>query len=724
MTGQTISHYTVLDKLGQGGMGVVYQARDTRLDRLVALKFLPPEKLADPDRKARFIREARAASALNHPNIITIYDIASEAGQDFILMEYVAGQTLSQLISGKGLPPKEAIKYALQIADALAAAHAKGIIHRDLKPGNLMVTEDGLVKVLDFGLAKLTEPSGPGESTATAVVGTVAYMSPEQAEGIRVDARSDIFSFGAVLYEMLVGRRAFSGLLREEPAPLLDVPPELDHIVTRCLCKNPNDRFQRAADLRQALEESARALDRPVSLPSIAVLPFANLSADKENEYFSDGLAEDIIDALTKLPGLRVIARTSAFAFRGKEVDISEIGAKLKVATILEGSVRKAGNRIRVTAQLIKAADQSHLWSERYDRDMTDVFAIQDDISQAIVEKLRVRLAGDRPLVKRHTQNVEAYNLFLRGRHCVLRMTPEALAKGKEYLEQAIALDPDYALAYTGMAEYYWTSAFWGFRDPKQFLPKAKSAAMEAASRDDTLAEAHALSGILRGTVDFDWVGAEQEFRRALELNPASPIVRYWYGFFFLRPMGRLDEALSEVRRAVELDPLSAIYNTCLAHLYYARGQYDLAIAQHRRAMDLDPGWYVPHWLLAIQYAHIGMFEEAIASAQKACELSGRNAPAVGILALAYGLAGRPSEARALLEELTTLRRTTYVPPFAMAAVYRSLGELDQALEWLEKGVEEHDLIVVTGLRSDPRYIPLHGHPRYQALLRKMNLEL
>jgi len=296
MPGQSIAHYVVLEKLGEGGMGVVYQARDTRLDRLVALKFLPPERVADPDRKARFIREARAASALNHPNIITIHDIASEAGQDFIVMEYVAGQTLSQLISSKGLPPKEAIKYAVHIADALAAAHAKGIIHRDLKPGNVMVTgpegsgHPGLVKVLDFGLAKLTEPSGPSESTATAVVGTVAYMSPEQAEGIKVDARSDIFSFGAVLYEMLAGRRAFSGLMREEPAPLLDVPPELDHIVTRCLRKNPDDRFQRAADLKQALEESARALERPASLPSIAVLPFANLSADKDNEYFSDGL--------------------------------------------------------------------------------------------------------------------------------------------------------------------------------------------------------------------------------------------------------------------------------------------------------------------------------------------------------------------------------------------------------------------------------------------------
>jgi tetratricopeptide (TPR) repeat protein len=375
-----------------------------------------------------------------------------------------------------------------------------------------------------------------------------------------------------------------------------------------------------------------------------------------------------------------------------------------------------------VTAQLIKASDGYHLWSQRFDREMTDVFAIQDEISQAIVEKLRVRLAGDRPLVKRHTENVEAYHLFLRGRHCIYRMTPESLAKGKEYLEQAITLDPDYALAYAGMAEFYLVSAYWGFMDPKEALPKAKSAAMEALSRDDTLAEAHATLGVARGVSDFDWAGAERGFRRALELNPASPIVRYHYGLWFLKATGRLDEASLQLQRAVELDPLSASYNTALAYLYYARGQYDPAIAQHQRAMDLDPGWYVPHWLLAIAYERMGRLEEAIGEAQKACELSGRNAPTLGILGLACGLAGRRSEARAVLEELTTQRRTTYVPPYAMAAVYRGLGEVDQALEWLEKGVEERDMIIVSGLKSEPRYMLLRGHPRYQALLRKMNL--
>ena len=468
------------------------------------------------------------------------------------------------------------------------------------------------------------------------------------------------------------------------------------------------------------LREAALA---PSPLPSIAVLPFANLSTDKENEYFSDGLAEDIIDALTKLPGLRVIARTSAFTFRGKDVDVSKIGAKLKVATILEGSVRKAGRRLRVAAQLIKAADRSHLWSERYDREMTDVFAIQDEISQAIVEKLRVRLAGDRPLVKRHTENAEAYNLFLRGRHCIHRLTQESLARGKEYLEQAIALDANYALAYTGMAEYYWASAFWGFMVGSEAVRRAKSAALAALKLDDTLAEAHAQLGVARGIGDFDWVGAEQEFRRALELNPASPIVHYYYGLHCLRPMGRLDEELSEARRVVELDPLSARYTANLGYVYDVMGQHDLAIAQHRRAMDLDPSMYMPHSLLAGAYGHMGRFEEATAEAQKACELSGRNARTLGLLAWAYGQAGRRGGARALLKELTTRHRTTYVPPFAMAAAYVGLGKVDQVLEWLEKGIEERDLMIVCSLKYEQVNAPPDAHPRYEALLRKMNLQ-
>ncbi len=716
MVGRTVSHYHVLEKLGKGGMGVVYKARDTRLERVVALKFLPPERVTDPERKRRFVREARAASALNHPNIITVYDIDQADGADFIAMECVSGRTLSQVIAGKPLPVKDALGYAVQIADALIAAHRAGIIHRDLKPGNVMVTEDGRAKVLDFGLAKLTEVTA--ESTLTLVVGTAAYMAPEQAEGQAADARSDIYSFGALLYEMLAGRRAFTGMAREEPAPLTGVSPELQQIVARCLRRNPAERFQTAGELKAALEKTG--LEAHPTLPSIAVLPFANLSADKENEYFSDGLAEEIINALTKVPGLRVPARTSSFAFRGKEMDVSEIGAKLKVGHILEGSVRKAGDRIRVTSQLINVADGYHLWSERYDRRLADIFDVQDEIARAIVDKLRVQLVGDRPLIKRPTENLEAYSLYLKGRYHMAATWVESYTKIKESLELAIKLDPHYALAYAGLAYYYCWAPTFGLSAPKKSFSAATRAALDALALDDTIAEAHMVLGMI-AAFHFDWLRAESEFQRALELNPASSDCHDSYAFAFLGPMGRLQDAAAEFERALELDPLSLIVQCHQGFLSYWRRDYHLAIRQCRRVLELSPNYTLAHFCIGLAAMEAGLFDEAARAVETVLALGGRNALVLALLGLVYARSGRVSEARELLEELVGLAGLSYVSPAQAGWIYLGLEETDKAFESFEKAFED-DSAHMLYLRIFPIYDPIRPDPRYRALLRKMNL--
>jgi serine/threonine-protein kinase len=460
---------------------------------------------------------------------------------------------------------------------------------------------------------------------------------------------------------------------------------------------------------------------------SIAVLPFENLSADKENEYFSDGLAEDILDALTQVPGLRVMARTSAFAFRGKEADVREIGARLSVEHILEGSVRRVGSRIRVTAQLVKASDGYHLWSQRFDREMIDVFAIQDEISQAIVEKLRVRLAADRPLIKRYTENLAAYDLCLKARYHLLKMTPEGREAGRRYCEQAIALDPNYALAHVILAESCFWSAFWGSTDPREAFSRAKSAALEALRLDDTIADAHSALGTVLGSGEFDWHGAEREFGRALELSPSSAIVRYdyaWcYAMWFLVPLGRVEQATFEMRRALELDPLDPFYNSLLGCLLHFSRQFKPAIVQLQHAIDLDPTFSFSYWFLSITYGQIGQLDEAIAAAEKANQFSGGNALMLGTLGRLYGRAGRIVEARQLLEELTARHRSSYVPACALAWAYMGVGELEKGMEWIGRSIEQRDPVTVTSLKITPTYDLLRSHPLYLALLRKMNLE-
>jgi serine/threonine protein kinase/Tfp pilus assembly protein PilF len=724
MIGEKLGPYEIVGSLGAGGMGEVWKALDTRLGRVVAIKKLKERH------SERFQQEARSIAALNHPYICQIHDI----GPDYLVLEYIEGKPLSC-----PLPEKEAVRLAIQIATALEEAHQKGIIHRDLKPSNIMVTDKGSVKLLDFGLAKLYEQDGSlsglttFDSPATqagAVLGTVAYMSPEQAQGQPADTRSDIFSFGLVLYEMLSGRRAFSGtstlvvaaaLMRENPPPI-HTTPSLENILRRCLEKQPSGRYQTISEVKTALEQilkEAAPTKSAESKPSIAVLPFVNLSGDKEQEYFSDGLAEEIINALTKIPGLKVIARTSSFAFRGKEQDITKIAEALRVSTILEGSVRKAGNRIRVTAQLITADDGSHLWSERYDRQMTDVFAIQDEICQAIVDKLRVELTSDRQLIQRQTENVEAYNLCLKGRYYYLKLTPESMQKGKEYYEQAIAIDRNYAWAWCKLARFYFVMGYLGFMPLKATTAQANQAIEKALELDDHLAEAHAVVGMLRAR-HFDWREAERSFRRAMELDPRSQDTWQAYSLFYLVPLGRINEAIAASKKALKLDPLSPHLLHQLGLRYYLNRQYDLAIEHQRNALELDPNYSWAHISQGGNYIETGELDKAIQALESGVRILGRTPYGLSWLGFAYARAGQIDKAKKFLAELQGLAQKEYVIPSSFALIYLGLGEIDQAFDWMEKGVDELDQTVIGNV--SPILDPLRSHPRFKILLRKMNL--
>ncbi len=732
--GVTIAaRYQVIEELGRGGMGIVYKARDIHLDRPVALKVLPAKKVADPERKRRFVQEAKAASALNHPNIIHVYDIDQAEGTDFISMEYVEGRTLSQLIPPDGMPIGEMRKYAIQIADALAAAHNAGIVHRDLKPANIMVSERGLVKVLDFGLAKLVPLTGlesPKTLTAEGTIkGTLSYMSPEQAEGRPVDGRSDIFSLGAVLYEMASGIRPFerktgiltlAAVLREQPPPPRNVPPDLAAIISRCLCKDPADRFQRAEEVLQALQKIGASAVSPA--PGIAVLPFMNMSDDKEDEYFSDGLTEEIINALTKVAGLRVTARTSSFAFRGKELEIREIGARLAVDKILEGSVRRSGNKIRVTAQLINVSDASHIWSERYDRELMDVFAIQDEISQAIADKLRVDFGAERRSSKRSTKSPEAHNSYLQGRYHLAKFTPEGFAAAKQCFEQAIARDPGFALAYDGLAEFYWYLGLFGFAPPKDAFSTGIWAALRAVEIDDTLGDTHALVGMYRKELDYNWPEVRRENQRALELSPSSSVVRLRMAISELMPMGRLKDAVEAVKAAIEANPLSLFDRWWMSVMYYLSHDNDRALEQARFMIDLDPSYFVGHWMRGMICLAQGTLEESVAGFREAAARSGNAPLMLGWLGLGLAKAGQGAEARALLEKLTEISKTAYVPPTCFGWIHLGLGNVDEAFVWIDRAIEGRDPLIIP-IKSYHFLDPLRADPRFQALLRKMNLE-
>ena len=723
MIGKKLGPYEILESIGSGGMGEVWKARDTRLGRTVAIKKVKEQH------SERFKQEARSIAVLNHPNICQIFDI----GDDYLVLEYVDGKPLSRPLS-----EPEAIRLAIQIATALEAAHKKGIIHRDLKPSNIMVNEDRSVKLLDFGLAKLYEQNQSISSLPTAdmpatqagaILGTVAYMSPEQAQGKPADARSDIFSFGLVLYEMLSGRRAFSGdsnfavmeaIVRKDPPPLKTSPP-LEKIVKRCLEKQPSERYQTMLAVKKELEGILEQMQSKASAepqPSIAVLPFADMSPAKDNEWFSDGLAEEIINTLTQIPKLKVIARTSAFAFRGKEQDITKIAEALRVNTILEGSVRKAGDRLRITAQLINASDGSHLWSERYDRTMTDVFAIQDEISHSIADKLRLRYSKESRPDKHGTENLEAYNQCLKGRYHFYHFTASDMAICKECFTQATTLDPNYALAWYWLAKYYWYMGFSGRMPRKVVYGQSNQAALKALELDERLPETHSMLGALRA-IEFDWKEAEREFRAAMELDPDAQEVRVNYGWFYLIPMRRVDEAIIVTEKVLANDPLDLISHGLLGQYYHLIRQWDRAIEHLVYVMELAPN-YPLQQQLGLSYIRKGMVEEGIRSCEAALRLH-RN-EAIGWVGLAYALAGRIDTARQLLEELLDNARKGNAQPAFIAFIHMGLGEIDQSLDWLEKAVDEHDdrtFYILTGSDFDP----MRSNPRYKALLRKMNLE-
>jgi len=750
MIGKTISHYRILEKLGEGGMGEVYLAQDTKLNRRVALKFLPAQLASDEEFKERFKREAQAAAALNHPNIITIHEVAEYENRPYIAMEYVEGESLKKLITKKDLSINKVINMAMQICEGLSKAHQSGIVHRDVKPQNILIDKDGRVRILDFGLAKLKKDAMLTQPGST--VGTVAYMSPEQAQGMEVDQRSDIFSFGVVLYEMITSQLPFKGehdaamiysIIHETPEPLArykaNVPDELQRMVEKAMEKSPEMRYQHADDLGADLRKLKMEIESGVTKtlvtkakpsPSIAVLPFTNLSADKEQEYFCDGMAEEIINALTHVERLRVVARTSAFSFRGKETDIREIGKKLNVETLLEGSVRKAGNRLRINAQLVNVADGYHLWSEKYDRDMggsccpEDIFCIQDEISLAVVDKLKVKLLGGEKarLVKHHTEDLDAYDLYLKGRYFWNKRTQESLRKAVQYFEQGIEKDPGYAPAYAGLADSYILLAEYSLHPPRDAFPRAKAAVKKALDIEETLAEAHTSLAYIKTLSDWDWMGAEKEFRQAIEFNPGYATAHQWYGEH-LTMRGHYAEAIAEVKRAQELDPLSLITGVALAlTLFCGTRRHDQVIEECKKVLEMEPNFGGALNILGMVYRERGMYEDAIQAFQKARTFDEGNTWVTAELGHAYAVSGNKSEAQKVLDELEQLSKRSYVPPDNIALVYLGLGERNLTFEYLEKAYEDRS-VGLPWLKADPIFDNLRSDPRFTALLKKVGLE-
>ena len=810
--GTKIGPYEVLAPLGAGGMGEVYRAHDSKLRRDIALKLLPQAFAHDLDRLARFEREARLLASLNHPNIAQIFGLEETAELRALVMELVEGVTLDEVIrrsrcqTGAGLPTEEAIAIGLQIADALEAAHEAGIVHRDLKPSNVKVRPDGTVKVLDFGLAKANSevrtgtPSSSGDvlpfnaplaeapttTQAGVVLGTAAYMSPEQARGRIVDKRTDIWAFGVLLFEMLSGRPLFAGetvsdtiaaVLTREPSytelPAC-VPPHIRMLLARCLERDPKRRLRDIGEARHQLEHPSSPLptidstsgvqpqsitqgqrqrtlwiavviglaltagavfvwqnrDSVMRLPSgnrslpgssqsIAVLPFVNESGSSDDEYFADGMTDELASALMKVNGLRVAAHSSTFTFKQKAVDVREVGSKLNVAVVLEGTVRRSGPKLRVTAQLVNASDGLALWSERYERDASDVFKVQDDITGAIVSALQLRLRTDPASNrKRQVENVEVHDLYLRGRFLMLKQTEEGLRKSLNYFSQALGLDPSYAPAYDAIS-YAWIYLADAFVPPRDAYPKAESAAQKALELDPTDGDALAMLATVQFFYEWNVPAAEQEFRRALQLNPNSLQAHYLHALTLCN-LKQFDEGLREADLAITLDPLSALPSWVRENCLYMSRRFDQVIIQHQRTSELDPDFYYLDSPVAIAYREKGMFAESVAEYQHLQNVTGQPMPG---LAVTYARMGMADQARAVLREVLDRASHQYVSAEQVAMIYANLGEKNQAFSWLQKAYEARSAWLISEILVASSFDPIRDDPRYAALVKKMKLE-